>query len=122
MNEMDTSQMARQAATELVEIGWKQKAMAECYVHSPLPSLVRPFRDRYRLTRNRGGRRVSIQRRIEPSGRILYYHRVNDDNDPFFPAISTELFEQEMRFLRKHYTVVSLAELTNRLAGNSQLQ
>ena len=49
MNEMDTSQMARQAATELVEIGWKQKAMAECYVHSPLPSLVRPFRDRYQL-------------------------------------------------------------------------
>lgn len=102
-----------------IEMAWKQKALAQCYFHYPAPALVRRFRDRYQLSVSPGGRwpGISIGKRNEPSARILYYHRVNNDNDPFFPAISTALFEQEMRFLRRRHTVVSLAELLNRLAG-----
>jgi peptidoglycan/xylan/chitin deacetylase (PgdA/CDA1 family) len=102
-----------------VETAWKQRALAQCYFHSPAPALVRRFRNRYQLSVSHGAKwpGISVKKRNEPSARILYYHRVNDDNDPFFPAISTALFEQEMRFLRRHYTVVSLAELLNRLAG-----
>jgi peptidoglycan/xylan/chitin deacetylase (PgdA/CDA1 family) len=103
------------------EMSWKQKMAAECYFRSPLPALVRRVRDRYRLSisPNDGRRRFSFRKRNEASARILYYHRVNEDNDPFFPAISTELFEQEMRFLRRHYTVVSLSELLDRLIGQT---
>src|SRR5580693_8137211 len=108
MKQREPSQVADLAPVESAEMGWKQKAIAQCYFHSPLPALVRPFRDRYQLSLSPHGgrRRFSIRRRNEPSARILYYHRVNDDNEPFFPAISTALFKQEMVFLRKHYTVV----------------
>ena len=44
---------------------------------------------------------------------------MNDDGDPFFPAISTALFEQEMRYLAKHYKVVSLSDLLTRLEDGS---
>ena len=98
-------------------MGWKHNAIAQCYYHSPLPALVRPFRERYQLSIPSEGGQRRLARRKEATARILYYHRVNDDRNPFLPAITTALFEQQMRFLSKHYTVVSLAELTRRLAG-----
>jgi len=119
MKELAAVQLAGTAPVKPSEMGWKRKAIAQCYFHSPMPALVRRFRDRYWVAVSPDGKgpRFSIKKRNEPSARILYYHRVNDVEDPFFPAISTELFEKEMRFLRKHYTVVSLAELLNRLRG-----
>ena len=119
MKQLETSHEADLVTVKPVELGWKQKIFAASYYHSPLPNLVRPFRERYQLdvTLRDTSRRFSIRKRSEPSARILYYHRVNDDDDPFFPAISTSLFEEEMRFLRKHYSVVNLGELLSRLAG-----
>ena len=103
------------------EIGWTQKAIASCYFHSPAPRVLRPLRDRYRLTVSRSDKwpRVSLEKRTGPSARILYYHRVNDDNDAFFPAITTGLFEAQMRYVSRHHRVVSLAELVSRLGDQS---
>jgi peptidoglycan/xylan/chitin deacetylase (PgdA/CDA1 family) len=42
---------------------------------------------------------------------------VNDDRDPFFPAISSSLFAQEMRHLARHYKVVSMPNLVKHLEG-----
>jgi peptidoglycan/xylan/chitin deacetylase (PgdA/CDA1 family)/CelD/BcsL family acetyltransferase involved in cellulose biosynthesis len=81
---------------------------ANFYFHLRLPGLLRPFRERYQLSI---GPRVSWKPRKEPTARILYYHRVNDDADPFFPAISEDLFEREMRFLARHYKVVAFDRL-----------
>ncbi len=64
----------------------------------------------------------TVSRRQETTGRILYYHRVNDDNDPFFPAISTRLFDRLMRFVSRHYKVVGLAEMLNRLESGAPEQ
>lgn len=91
--------------------GWFQRAAAQCYFHFGLPALARPLREQYQLNLSPNGKlpRFSWSRRTEPSARILYYHRVNDQKDPFFPAISTSLFEREMRFVAEHYRVVSLA-------------
>jgi len=118
MNAADTSPNSAGAP---VEMSWQQKTLAKCYFHSPVPSLVRPVRDRYQLAVSRLGRwpTFSLQKRNQPNARILYYHRVNDDKDPFFPAISTALFDEEMRFVSRHYRVVSLSELLNRLDDNS---
>jgi peptidoglycan/xylan/chitin deacetylase (PgdA/CDA1 family) len=44
---------------------------------------------------------------------------VNDHNDAFFPAITTALFDAQMRYVSRHYRVVSLAELVRRLEGQS---
>ena len=104
-----------------LETGWARTALANLYFHSRMPALTRRFRDRYHLNISHTGRwpRVSFEKRAEPSARILYYHRVNDDNDPFFPAISTKLFDEEMRFVSRHYRVVSLAKMLDVLAGGS---
>lgn len=88
-----------------------RQAAASLYLHSGLPAVTRRLRARYQLSMPQ----MTLRKRLEPCGRILYYHRVNEENDPFFPAISTKLFEQEMRYLARHYKVVSLAELLRRL-------
>src|SRR5260370_28774278 len=99
---------------------WRRQAAASCYFHLGLPKLVQPLRSQYELSISSGAaRRVYWTRRKEPLARILYYHRVNDDRDPFFPAISSELFEQEMDYLRKHYKVVGLLDLLDRLESGS---
>ena len=42
---------------------------------------------------------------------VLLYHRVNPDNDPFFPATSVKLFDSQMRYLAANYRVVALADI-----------
>jgi peptidoglycan/xylan/chitin deacetylase (PgdA/CDA1 family)/CelD/BcsL family acetyltransferase involved in cellulose biosynthesis len=98
-----------------------RKAVASFYFYLRLPVLTRPLRDHYRLSISRPGKlpRISWSRRSEPAGRILYYHRVNDDADPFFPAMSTARFEREMAYLARNYKVVSLAEMLDRLDAGS---
>lgn len=101
------------SANQSFRTEWIRHAAANCYVHLGMPALVRRLREQYQVsvTRNGGPRRISCRRKTAPAARILYYHRVNDEHDPYFPATSTELFEQEMRFAAKHYKIVSLADL-----------
>jgi peptidoglycan/xylan/chitin deacetylase (PgdA/CDA1 family) len=79
--------------------------------------LIRNLREKYHLSIPHNGHwpPISWGRRIEPSARILYYHRVNDENDPFSPSMATALFAQQMRFVARHYKVVSLTEALDRL-------
>jgi peptidoglycan/xylan/chitin deacetylase (PgdA/CDA1 family)/CelD/BcsL family acetyltransferase involved in cellulose biosynthesis len=100
---------------------WLRQTAADCYFHLKLPALTRPLRDQYQLSISSKGRfpHFSWDRRRQMSARILYYHRVNDDRDPFFPAITTELFEQEMRYIAHHYNVVPLSELLKHLEDGS---
>ena len=93
---------------------WFRRAAAGCYFNSGLPALTRGVRDRYELSVGgvKGkGSRVSLKRREEGGARILYYHRVNDDNDPFFTALSSGQFEAQIRHLARHYKIASMAEI-----------
>ena len=112
-----------QARNDLPETAgreWIRHATAKCYVQSGAPALIRSLRDRYQLSIGPNTRIPHWQKRAQGSGRIFYYHRVNNDNDPFFDAISTDVFEIHMRYLARHYRVVSLAELHRHLqAGDS---
>jgi peptidoglycan/xylan/chitin deacetylase (PgdA/CDA1 family)/CelD/BcsL family acetyltransferase involved in cellulose biosynthesis len=96
---------------------WMRKVASHCYYHFQLPRFARSIRSRYQIAVAPNGKwpKFSWGRRMETAGRILYFHRVNNENDPFFPAMRTELFEQEMRFVAEHYEVVSLAELLDHL-------
>jgi peptidoglycan/xylan/chitin deacetylase (PgdA/CDA1 family) len=49
--------------------------------------------------------------RKAPAFPILTYHRVNDDDDPFFPAVPTRVFEKQMAFLARTYRVLTVEEL-----------
>ena len=53
--------------------------------------------------------------RREPAFPILTYHRVNDDGDPFFSALPTAVFERQMRHVARHYRVLPLEDLVERL-------
>lgn len=101
---------------------WMRKTAARLYVDSPLPRLMRPLRDHYQvsLSRNKWPG-ISWERRAEGSGRILYYHRVNEERDPFFPASATQLFEQQISFVARHYKVLPLSELLDRLERGDAL-
>lgn len=90
------------------------KALAACYFHTGAGTMTRPLRERYRLAIGQNGK-LSWEKRARACGRILYYHRVNDDNDPYSDAISTGLFEKHVRYLARHYKVVRLGEMMKRL-------
>ncbi len=47
---------------------------------------------------------------------ILSYHRVNDERDPFFPSLPTEVFERHMAFVGDTYVVLPVEELVERMA------
>lgn len=46
---------------------------------------------------------------------ILAYHRVNDDGDPFFPAVPTSVFERQMAHVARTSVVLTVEELVARM-------
>jgi peptidoglycan/xylan/chitin deacetylase (PgdA/CDA1 family)/CelD/BcsL family acetyltransferase involved in cellulose biosynthesis len=98
-----------------------RRAVAKCYFHLGGPAAARLLCARYQMSMSPNGRLVrgSWTRRREPAGRILYYHRVNGDNDPFFPSLRPEVFERHMRHIARNYKVVSLTGLLDHLANGS---
>ncbi len=62
----------------------------------------------------RGGRGATdfpfVTRRKSRNLQILTYHRVNNERDPFFPALPVEVFESQMRHLARWYHVCALDE------------
>ena len=46
---------------------------------------------------------------------VLTYHRVNDDRDPFFPAVSTDVFERRLAYIARTYRVLTVEELIERM-------
>src|SRR5215510_1579012 len=59
-----------------------------------------------------------IKRRCSTSVQILVYHRVNDENDPIFPAVPTKAFAKQMEYVAECYTVCSLNETVRRIKSN----
>jgi peptidoglycan/xylan/chitin deacetylase (PgdA/CDA1 family) len=50
-----------------------------------------------------------------PAFPILTYHRVNDEGDPFFPALPTPVFERHMAHVARHYRVLTVEALVERM-------
>jgi CelD/BcsL family acetyltransferase involved in cellulose biosynthesis/peptidoglycan/xylan/chitin deacetylase (PgdA/CDA1 family) len=94
---------------------WTREVFAQCYFRFHINGLARRVREQFRLSTVPGARWPKLSRRQQATGRILYYHRVNDDNDPYFPAISTRAFDRLMRFVSRNYKVVSVTDMLNRL-------
>jgi peptidoglycan/xylan/chitin deacetylase (PgdA/CDA1 family) len=100
---------------------WIRQAVSSCYLYSGLPGLASSFQNRYSIVLSSNGKtpRIAWRKRTEPSARILYFHRVNDDADPFFPSAPTKLFDKQMRFLSRYKKVVSLQDMVKHLEGGS---
>jgi peptidoglycan/xylan/chitin deacetylase (PgdA/CDA1 family) len=54
-----------------------------------------------------------------PTFQILTYHRVNDEQDPFFPSLPTAVFEQHMAYIARSCTVLTVEDLVTRARGGS---
>jgi peptidoglycan/xylan/chitin deacetylase (PgdA/CDA1 family) len=61
-------------------------------------------------------RNVLRRRAKQTPGVIANFHRVADDGTGHWMTLSTHEFARYVRFMRDHYTVVSIAELRRRLA------
>ena len=53
--------------------------------------------------------------RRAPAFAIITYHRVNDDGDPFFPALPTDVFERQVSHLAHAYRILTVEELAERM-------
>jgi peptidoglycan/xylan/chitin deacetylase (PgdA/CDA1 family) len=63
--------------------------------------------------------RVTGWVRREPAFQVLTFHRVNDEFDPFFPALPVSVFEAQMTHVARTYTVLPVDELAERMTRNS---
>ena len=82
-----------------------------------LSRFVSRFSDSFQLKKDYRSRVTFpfIKTRRNRNCQILAYHRVNDDEDMFFPGIPVKRFERHMKFLAEHFTVCSLKELVQRM-------
>jgi len=55
-----------------------------------------------------------VSRRFLRRFQILCYHKVSTDPHPYFPPVTPDVFEQQMRFLKSCYRVLGLRELMER--------
>ncbi len=56
-----------------------------------------------------------VRKRTTKCIQIFVYHRVNEEGDPFFPAIPTKLFERQLTYLASQYSVIGLEEAVERM-------
>lgn len=60
---------------------------------------------------------AALAGRLRPDASIpiLTFHRVNDEGDPFFPSLATGIFAARMQHIARHYAVLPVEELVERL-------
>jgi peptidoglycan/xylan/chitin deacetylase (PgdA/CDA1 family) len=76
------------------------KSAAQVLYHAPFPRA-----------------RVTLEgcARVDAAFPVLNYHRVNDDDDAFFPSLPIAVFESHMAYLARSYRVLTIEELVERL-------
>lgn len=86
-------------------------------VRSGLLPLFLLIADRWSI-RRKAVRRLSLpllKKHRNSHFQILLYHRVNDEDDPFFRGIPTKVFERQMEILCRFFNVLPLEELMERM-------
>src|SRR2546427_2101161 len=46
---------------------------------------------------------------------ILNYHRINDENDPFFPSLPSAVFERHMAYVARSFRVLTVENLVEKM-------
>lgn len=94
------------------------KTMACFAFHIGCLTWNRRIANNFHAKKNKAGAVVFpyVVKRKSRSVQILAYHRVNDDNDPFLPAIPCSVFERQMEYLASNYNVLSLDLAVERMS------
>lgn len=88
-----------------------RKIAASGLYHTGLLRVVQGISNRYELLNNPRRILPSWRRVADPKSVILCYHRVGTGGIPFFSEMSPTTFEAQVRYLRKHYRLVSFDQL-----------
>ena len=94
--------------------GLKEKcrgAVAGGLYYSGLLGAVRQMERSYAVVSNGGLRRVRLRLFPDSKFGILCYHRVGTEGVPVFSRLEPHVFEAQMRYLKRNYRLVSLAQL-----------
>jgi peptidoglycan/xylan/chitin deacetylase (PgdA/CDA1 family)/CelD/BcsL family acetyltransferase involved in cellulose biosynthesis len=97
---------------------WIHRSAATMYSRVAAHLIPRSFRRDFEIKVN-GRNFPRLKRRRGPSGRILYYHRITDEQDPFFLGMSTALFRAQMEVLARHHTVVPVRDMVKHLTSGA---
>lgn len=89
---------------------WRDFVAGGLY-HSGVLRAVDKLSRHYELAPDGSGRLSATRRVRGPKFAILCYHRIGTEGIPLFNGLPPEIFELQMRFLRKRYAVVSLDEM-----------
>ena len=106
--------------TEFSPVDWRKPFASGLYKTGMLRA-ARAISKTHELYSPEGSRVPRWRRVTTPKFLILCYHRVGTGGVPIYSELSPELFEAQMRFLKKHYRIVSLAEVCSGLQTPSNL-
>jgi peptidoglycan/xylan/chitin deacetylase (PgdA/CDA1 family) len=79
--------------------------------------LMRAVARSFALQRDAGGGWPSLHRSSVPRFAVLCYHRVGTGGIPLYSELPTPAFEEQMRYLRKSYRILSLDEMVLEMAN-----
>ena len=96
---------------------WKS-LIAGLYASSPFRYFGRWITNSYQLGTSNGLQTFSIEKRTAPICQIFLYHRINDDGDPFLPALPVHEFRKQMEYVAKNFSIVSLDDIAEGRIGS----
>lgn len=102
--------MAPKRSTTSTMSGWKDLVAAGLYRTGMLRA-IQGFSRYYELRTSPGRALPRLHKVSGPKFAILCYHRVGSGGVPLYSELAPEVFEAQMRFLRRHYRIVSLDQL-----------
>lgn len=97
-----------------------RRALAGGVYHSGLLHVVRRFEGSRTL--KSGSSLHGLQKCSFSKFGILCYHRVGTEGVPYHSRLKPRAFEAQMRYLKRHYRLVSLAQLLRELESETQVQ
>jgi peptidoglycan/xylan/chitin deacetylase (PgdA/CDA1 family) len=93
---------------------WREALGAGVH-HSGALSVLRALSRRYEFVPAKDGKAHLLRRTKRAKFALLCYHRVGIGGIPLFSELLPELFEAQMRYLRRFYRILSLDELCEEL-------
>jgi peptidoglycan/xylan/chitin deacetylase (PgdA/CDA1 family) len=84
--------------------------------------LLRRFEGTRQIFSSPASRWPKIRRFAGPKFVILCYHRVGTEGVPLFSRLDPRVFEMQMKYVRKHYRLVSLGQMCREIANGDVVQ
>jgi peptidoglycan/xylan/chitin deacetylase (PgdA/CDA1 family) len=89
---------------------WRN-AVAAVLLHTGALRILQTLTRRYELEASTRGRGLRSRRSGRPKFLVLCYHRIGTAGIPLFSELPPNVFEAQMRYVRRRYRVLSLDEL-----------